>query len=202
MESLNKIYAQWLMNYLVFLQMTIQEDEKSPLSDAAKELINAACKYAMTQNEELKELKSLESDTSEILNRITPASESMCFLTRSIWDAITEVNVSLKEHSKRSTLQWAISNAHINSFKYYRRDGDHNSAGLVRTIILECMKGHSHYTFIDGNSLVAYRHADEYTIEIQEGKFRVELCNQIYALTGIKPHIGCIENRFAMYLPQ
>jgi chromosome segregation ATPase len=59
-------------------------------------------------------------------------------------EQIVKLNEKVATQTKNQKLEWAISNAGTNSFKFYTKDNDYSgveSTGFVKTVLLSFRKG-------------------------------------------------------------
>jgi hypothetical protein len=59
-------------------------------------------------------------------------------------EQMVKLNENVATQTKNQKLEWAISNAGINSFKFYTKDNDYSgveSTGFVKTVLLSFRKG-------------------------------------------------------------
>ena len=180
------------------------ELNSSKLAIAAEELIKAACTHVESTSlsigretvEGLKKLsigsssieKSLESLSTLVDSKLNALNQSISNLDR----AVVKLNSVISNQEKDQKLQWAISNAGLNSFKYYAKDtySRIESTNFVKTILFSFRKGTGHY--ITNCSMTDYS-------EEGETQFREALCTQIHELIGQKPRIAIAELGYAIY---
>ena len=121
-------------------------------------------------------------------------------------DEVVKLNSAIARLTKNQQLEWAISNAGLNSFKFYDKDiGDFNnhveSTSLVKNILFFFRKDRGRY--ITNRSMKPYKEYNRVTpqAEVDEGEklFRAALSTQIHELIGQEPRIALADKAYAIY---
>jgi hypothetical protein len=192
--------------------------DMSKLTLAAEELIKAASTHVESSSlaigkETVEGLKRLSVNSTSIEKSVESLKQSqeskMNTLIQSIAELkkeMTDLNANVVRQTKHQTLEWAISNAGMDSFKYYKKDNrstyhggsDVASTELVRSVLMWFRQGMGAY--IENNSLTPYLSNDtKEKDEEGEKKFRDALSTQIHNLTGQKPRIVMSDGRYVIY---
>ena len=108
---------------------------------------------------------------------------------------------SNEKQVKSQRLEWAIANASLNQFKFYRKGRDHHaveSADFVRAALFAFRAGNGYY--INDRSYVCSTYGSGQTL-IEEGEmqFRAALVRQIHELTGETPRVAIENCGYAIY---
>jgi hypothetical protein len=185
--------------------------DSSKLAIAAEELIKAACSHVESTSltigkETVEGLKKLSIGSSSIEKSVESLKTSMDSklntLNQSISNLKEEVvglNSAVALQTKNQKLQWAISNAGLNSFSFYVKDGYNRveSTSFVKTILFSFRKGNGHY--ITNRSMTDYNRYGNNTEVQGEQQFRDALSAQIHELLGQKPLVAVDDNGYAIY---
>ena len=192
--------------------------DSSKLAIAAEEPIKAAYSHVESTSlslgkdtvEGLKKLsieaslidKAVESLKSSNDAKLNTVNQSMSTLK----DEVVKLNSAIARLTKNQQLEWAISNAGLNSFKFYDKDiGDFNnhveSTSLVKNILFFFRKDRGRY--ITNRSMKPYKEYNRVTpqAEVDEGEklFRAALSTQIHELIGQEPRIALADKAYAIY---
>ena len=186
--------------------MTVQVAKK--LAEAAEELVKLDSEHVGTASRELgidaleKKFDGLSVKTDALIAEVSQIRKSTEALvaevsmikksTETLINTVGELKSNSATQSKIQSLQWAISNSNIGSFKYFSKGQCHNSACLVQGILGSFMQNGGYY--INGRSK---------EMNSQNGKgekeFRDLLVAQIHQLTGVKPVVDLFEGEYAIY---
>ena len=107
-------------------------------------------------------------------------------------EEVVGLNSAIARQEKNQKLQWAITNAGLNSFEFYMKDKLIESTSFVVAILLSFRKGTGHYIT---NRRLKYSG----NLEDDEKQFRDALSTQIHDLLSQKPPIAVAENGHAIY---
>ncbi len=100
------------------------------------------------------------------------------------------------EESKRHDWEWAMANANIGAFHFFKKDGrGYTSTEFVQHILLSFRRGGGHFI---AERLEYHPYTDAAKIESEEKKFRDAIVNQIHGLTGVKPQIVMGKDGYAI----
>jgi hypothetical protein len=153
--------------------------KESKLSLAAGELIRLAC--AEIESASLEGVADIARDTTALKDTITIIEKQLHAKTDHIVEAINHLNLNVTLSRKIQSLEWALSNSNLASFKYL--DTKNNlveSTDLVKFILFSFRKN------------IGCR-VENYTLnggaEDGQKEFRDKLVNQLFELTGVKPRL-------------
>ena len=143
--------------------------------ESVEKKLDATSKTFRALNEELRNIKSELTEQSEELR-----------LQRTSLEALkSEMANAFAKHSKDRKLEWAISNCHLRTFKYYN-SANHaspiESTSLVREILI-CFRQDVGIVF-EGGWMTKTRD------QKGESEFREKLQNQLHELLGHKPRLA------------
>jgi CO dehydrogenase/acetyl-CoA synthase alpha subunit len=194
--------------------------DMSKLTLAAEELIKAASTHVESTSlaigketvEGLKQLSVNSTSIEKSVEALKLLQESkMNTLIQSIAELkkeMTELNANVVLQTKHQTLEWAISNAEMGSFKYYEKADNYNcyhcnrsqvaSAELVRLVLMIFRNGSGRYIDKLGLTHTSSGGVNDQNKE-SEKNFRDALSTQIHNLTGQKPRFAITDGRYAIY---
>ena len=170
--------------------------DSSKLAIAAEELIKAACSHVETTSltlgkETVEGLKSLKTSVDSKMNTLDQSISNLK-------EEVVKLNSAISIQAKDQKLQWAISNAGLNSFEYYGKDTNYKqveSSSFVKTILFSFRKGMGFY--VTDRSMAQYSYGRD--VEEGEKQFRDALSKQIHELIGQKPRIALADDGYAIY---
>lgn len=164
--------------------------DPSPLALAVDELIKTTLTHVGSASLSTGNAASLKTSLDSKLNTLDQSISNLK-------EEVAKMNSAMANQAKNQRLEWAISNAGINSFKHHEKGGFSlvESTAIVQSVLLSFKKGPGHY--ITDRSMTGYRYGQN--AEEGEKQFRDALSNQIHALTGQKPRIALADNGYAIY---
>ena len=130
--------------------------DSSKLARAAEEDIKLLVRTSLTIGRgTVEELKKLSLNSESVLQSVVAVKDSFDSKLNTLNQSVTDLkeqmvrlNELLAAQTKNQKVEWAISNAGINSFKFYPKDNDYSgveSTGFVKTVLLSFRKGTGRY---------------------------------------------------------